>query len=173
MGTIGVFDSGVGGLSVLHELLKKNPNTHFVYLADTARLPYGDKSRDTLRELSHENIKFLLSQGADEIVIACHSASAHAADWLRGTFSIPIWDVITPSVKGALKATKTGSIGVIGTKATIRSLVHEKSIKEHLPNASIISQSCPLLVPLIEECGIEHKAIPLFLDEYLAPLIKE
>jgi glutamate racemase len=170
---VGVFDSGVGGLSVFHELVSKNKTTDFVYFADTARLPYGDKSRDQLRNISHENTKFLLDQGADLIVIACHSASAYAADWLRERFSVPIIDVITPSIKGALKATKNFRIAVLGTKATIRSSLHEKRLKELFPNTFVISQACPLLVPLIEECGVHHKAIPLFLHEYLTPLKEE
>lgn len=158
---IGIFDSGIGGLVVASELKKRLPNKKIVYFGDTARVPWGNKSEETIRRYSEEITSFLISKGVNEIVIACNTASALVADYLRRKFSNVIFhDVVDPCVQRVLEGEK-GNVLIIGTKATINSRVYEKFLKKRLPNESIYSQACPLFVPFIEE-GMQHD--PLFFE---------
>jgi glutamate racemase len=165
----GIFDSGVGGLSVAVLLKKRFADAGFIYLGDTAHFPYGDKSKENIQDYAYKNTRFLLDQGATVIVIACHTASALAADYLRKEFQgIPIYDVITPTIKKVLRH-NIGHIGIIGTRATIKSGVYERKINSH----TVISQSCPLLVSLIEEGWISRPETFSILGHYLSPLKKQ
>jgi len=147
---IGVFDSGVGGLTVVKEIKKCLPQVGVVYLGDTARLPYGTKSRETVIKYSLKNIAFLTRFQVQMVVIACNTASSYALSTLEQKLSIPVLGVVKPGVDMALKSTKNKRIGVIGTEATIRSRSYEREIKKR-GNYEVFSQSCPLFVPLIEE----------------------
>lgn len=171
---IGVFDSGLGGLIALKKIIKKCPNYSTIYLGDLAHLPYGNKSKQTVTELSIQNVKFLISKKATIIIIACNTASAYALPKLKSQFSKTIFlDVITPAVKKALSATKNNRIGVIGTKATIQSSAYSKAIKRINPRAKVKIQACPLLVPLIEEGWEKQPETFQILKKYLDPLKKE
>lgn len=148
---IGIFDSGIGGLTVVRAIMDELPGYDIIYFGDTARTPYGNKSGSTVIEYSLQNAEFLINQGAKMIVMACNTASSVAYDALKEKFNIPIHEVITPAVNCALDVTKKSIIGVIGTRATISSGIYEKKIKEKKPDAKIYSAPCPLLVPLVEE----------------------
>lgn len=149
---IGVFDSGIGGLTVIKALISKMPNEDFVYFGDTARLPYGTKSKKTVTRFSIENSMFLLTHKVKAIVVACNSASSLALVMLRKIFyTIPVIDVISPGVNEAVKQTKTNRVGVIGTRATISSGIYEKMLKKANPSIKVFSQDCGLFVPLVEE----------------------
>lgn len=146
---IGVFDSGIGGLTVLKELAHQFPHESFIYLGDTARLPYGSKSADTIRKYSEQNIQFLKKQDVKALVIACNSASTQVQETeIEG---LPIYNVITPGAQRALSMSASKRIGVLGTRATIGSQAYTKKIKELDPQAHVFSQACPLFVPLAEE----------------------
>ena len=155
---IGVFDSGVGGLTVVRELMSKLPQENIIYFGDTARVPYGTKSFETIKRFSLQNCNFLLSKGVKAIVVACNSASAAALETLQKYSPVPVFGVIDAGVNGALKATKNKRIGIIGTNATVRSKLHERKLKEIDPSIEVFSQACPLFVPIIEE-GLENKEI--------------
>lgn len=148
---IGVFDSGVGGLTVVKELLRQLPEENIIYFGDTARVPYGTKSNSTIIKFSIENILFLLKFKVKMIVVACHTSSSVSLPVIRRHFKIPILGVISPGAKEAVLSTRNNRIGIIGTRATILSGAYEKEIKELLPRAKIFTQSCPLFVPLAEE----------------------
>ena len=149
---IGVFDSGVGGLTIIKELFKKLPSYDVMYFADLARSPYGTKSKKTIEKFAKEITKFLIGRGAKIIIVACNTASAQAFDSLKKDFNIPIFNVITPAVEEASKVTRNKRIGIIGTRGTIQSKVYEKSFKElKKDNFQIFTKACPLLVPLVEE----------------------
>jgi len=165
---IGIFDSGIGGLTVLAEIKKKLPKYSVIYLGDLAHLPYGNKSPETIKRLSEKNSRFLISKGAKIIIIACNSASALAAPHLKRKFkNIPIIDVITPTVEAA-KSAESKRIGIIGTRATIASNVYNKKLKG--ANRKIFAQACPLLVHLIEEGWINRPETKKILRYYLRPL---
>jgi len=167
---IGIFDSGVGGMTVaeaVEQLLPKHP---LLYLGDLARTPYGTKSAQTIIDYSVENTKFLVENGAKIIVIACNSASSVATDRLRQEFSIPIIEVITPAVEQAISQSRTGRIGIIGTRATIRSGIYEGKIKEQAPDYKVFSKACPLLVSLVEEGWIGKRETKMILRRYLHDL---
>ena len=173
---IGIFDSGVGGLTVMRELRRLLPAEHLVYLGDTARVPYGNKSHATVTRYATEDVQFLLGKGVKMIVIACNTASAIAAPLLCEKFpDIPILGMIGPGSRAAVAATKNGRIGVIATAATIGSGAYETRIREVSGQAgqvpeTILSQACPLFVPLVEE-GETHSAITRLVSEkYLASL---
>lgn len=165
---IGIFDSGVGGLTVFKEIMKLLPNESIIYLGDTANLPYGDKSEEIVKNYSIANAKFLLKFEVKVIVIACNTASSVALKYLKEKLSIPIIGVIEPAVKGALFATRNNKIGVIGTHRTIQSEIYKNSLSSINPNLEIISKPCPLFVPLIEENFLEHEATKLIAKEYLS-----
>ena len=168
---IGVFDSGVGGLTVVKQIFKSLPEYRIIYLGDTARLPYGTKGKVSIQKWSRQNVKFLLNRGAKLIVIACHTSSAWAAGILKKEFKpFPIFEIITPGVKAALKTTRSKRIGVIGTPGTIRSRIYEKKLSAADPKLKIYSKACPLLVPLIEEGWIKRKETEEIAEFYLRPL---
>ncbi len=166
---IGVFDSGIGGLTVYKALKDKLPNERVIYLGDTARLPYGTKSAETIIKFSDGNALFLLTKNVKIIVVACNSSSAYALPYLQDKLEIPILGVIEPGAEAAVKCSKE-KIGVIGTSATINSGAYEKSILEKRPAARVISRDCPLFVPLVEEGWIDHQVTRLVAQEYLLPL---
>ena len=166
---IGVFDSGIGGLTVYKALKDKMPNEKVIYLGDTARLPYGTKSAETIIKFSEDNAQFLLSRDVKIIVVACNSASSYAIKPLQEKLKIPVFGVIEPGAEAAVKWSKN-SIGVIGTTATISSGAYEKMILEKKPGAKIIAKDCPLFVPLVEEGWLTHKVTRLVAEEYLLPL---
>ena len=167
---IGVFDSGIGGLTVVKEIRKILPQENIVYLGDTARLPYGTKSVDAIIQFSLENSRFLLSRGAKYLVIACYSSTSVAIDIVRKHVAVPVIGVIKPGVKKALEVTKTGKIGVIGTTLTIHSGAYEKAFREIDDRCEVVGRSCPLFVPLVEEGWLEHTATQLIAETYLKPL---
>lgn len=164
---IGIFDSGLGGLTVAHEVMRQLPNESFVYFGDTARVPYGPKSPDTVRRYSHEITGFLLEQGVKAVVVACNTATAHALSMLREELPVPVIGVIQPGARAAVAATRSGHIGVIGTVGTIRSGAYERAIRELAPELIITTRPCPLLVPLVEEGYIDRPATRLIAADYL------
>jgi glutamate racemase len=170
---IGIFDSGVGGLTVVREILKQLPNESIIYLGDTARVPYGIKSAETIKRFSIENTRFLSKFGVKLIVVACNTAAAIALDVLKKEVKIPVIGVIEAGVNAALGATKNGKIGIIGTEATIKSRSYERLIKKKSPLARSFSQSCSLLVPLVEEGWLSHKVTRIVIQEYLESLKQE
>ncbi len=168
---IGVFDSGIGGLTVLKELLKRLDGYKIVYFGDTARTPYGTKSPETIIRYAVEDTELLLGMGAKVIVIACHSASSVATEALRERFpEVPIFEVVTPSVKKALSVTKNKTIGVIGTRATIESGIYERLLKSEDPEVKVYGNACPLLVPLVEEGWIKKPETRSIVKKCLIPL---
>lgn len=168
--SIGMFDSGIGGLTVMQQLLHIMPRESIVYLGDTARLPYGEKSRETVIRYSIENAIFLLEKNIKFLVIACNTASAFALEKLQNIFNIPVIGVINPGAEKAVQVTKTGRIAVIGTKGTINSQAYQRAILQLDPKATVIPIACPLFVPLVEEQYLEHPAAKLIVQEYLRPL---
>lgn len=167
---IGIFDSGVGGMTVAHAMETLLPAHRLIYFGDLARTPYGPKSPETIIRYSLENTEFLLAKGAQIIVIACNSAASVATDILKSTYNVPIFEVITPAIVKASQATTSGRIGVIGTTATIKSAVYDKKLKELSPDSSIFSMPCPLLVPLVEEGWLQKQETKMILRRYLHPL---
>lgn len=155
---IGIFDSGIGGLTVAKEIMKQMPSESLVYFGDTARLPYGSKSKETIIRYSGQIYRFLRSKQVKAIVIACNTASAHALEALSAQSDIPLIGVIKAGAHAAARSTRNGRIGVIGTEGTVRSGVYEKTIKEENPEIEVLQKACPLLVPLVEE-GLAHDRI--------------
>ena len=167
---IGIFDSGVGGLTVARAIMQQIPGYDIVYFGDTAHTPYGTKSAQTVIGYTINNIKFLLSRGAELIVIACNTASSVVSAPVLKQFSVPIFEVITPAVKLAVQASKNLNFGIIGTRATITSGIYEKKIMENQPRASVYSVACPLLVPLVEEGWLDKAETAMIVKKYLQPL---
>lgn len=167
---IGVFDSGIGGLTVAGALLRQLPHERLIYFGDTARVPYGPKSPDTVRRYAHEISTWLIEQGVKAIVVACNTATAHALPSLQRDLPVPMIGVVEPGARAAVAAGR-GPIGVIGTAGTIASGAYAKAIWHVDPDATIVSQACPLFVPLAEEGLFDHPATRLIAREYLAPLI--
>jgi len=167
---LGVFDSGIGGLTVARALFERLPHESVIYFGDTARVPYGPKSPDTVRRYSAEILAYLLHRGVKAVVVACNTSTAHALGYLQAQSSVPVVGVIEPGARAAVAATKTGTIGVIGTAGTIASGAYERAIQALRPDARVHSQPCPLFVPLVEEGWFEHPAADLIACEYLAPL---
>ena len=157
---VGVFDSGVGGLTVAREIMRNLPSEKIVYFGDTARVPYGNKSKENVIRYSRQIIHFLLEQQVKAIVIACNTASAFALDEVRNEFDIPILGVIEPGARVAAQETKNKKIGVIGTEGTIGSGIHAAFLKKLDPGITVISKACPLFVPLVEE-GWLHDPVTL------------
>jgi len=170
---IGIFDSGVGGLTVLKEIRKLLPYERLIYLGDTARLPYGAKSKSAVIKFSLQNLDFLLKRKVKLVVAACNTASALAIPALKRASSVPIVDVLEPAVICAAKATRSKRIGVIGTRATINSAAYEKRIKKLDVFLKVISRACPLFVPLVEEGWLESASTLSIARTYLLPLKKE
>ena len=167
---IGIFDSGVGGMTVARAVEHLLPDHPLLYLGDIARTPYGTKSARTIIDYSVENTRFLVQQGAKIVVIACNTASSVATDRLRREFAIPIIEVISPAVRQAISSSRSGRIGIIGTRATIRSGIYEKMIRQHNPEYKVFSKDCPLLVPLVEEGWIGKRETKMILRRYLHDL---
>ncbi|MDF2672381.1 MAG: glutamate racemase [Clostridiales bacterium] len=167
---IGIFDSGIGGLTVVKEVMKILPGEDIYYFGDTARVPYGNKSPETITKFSFQNTRFLIDKDVKAIVIACNTASAFSIDSVKDNFSIPVLGVIEPGAYAAARETKSGKIGIIGTEGTIASRAYEKAIKKLLPNAEILGCPCPLFVPLVEEGWAGSKVSYLVAEEYLEPL---
>ena len=170
---IGIFDSGIGGLTVVHEVMRQLPHESIVYFGDTARVPYGPKSPDTVRRYSREIAGFLEAQDVKAIVVACNTATAHALPMLRASLSIPVVGVVEPGARAAVRQSAGGHIGVIGTHGTIQSRAYEHAIRALKPDARITVRPCPLFVPLVEEGWINHPATCLVAQEYLGPLIED
>ncbi len=164
---IGVFDSGIGGLTVLKKLSAFLPQESMVYFGDTARVPYGSKSNETVIEYAIQDSGFLLNKGVKLIVVACNTASAIALDVLQQKFRIPVMGMIEPGASAAIKASRNKRIGVIGTNATINNKAYSLKLKQLDPELEIFEKACPLFVPLAEEGWTEHKATYLIAEEYL------
>jgi len=170
MKSIGVFDSGVGGLTVVKELIRQLPTENIVYFGDTARVPYGIKSRETVIRFSIENILFLLKQDVKLICVACNTVSSFALPVIKNHFRVPIVGVLSPGVREAVYATRSGRIGLIGTKGTIKSKAYEKEIKQLLPKAKVTAVACPLFVPFVEEGWLGGDVVNNVARTYLKPL---
>jgi glutamate racemase len=166
-GAIGVFDSGIGGLTVLKELLGLLPGESFIYFGDTARVPYGNKSAETVIKFSKENVSFLMDRGVKFVVVACNTASAEALAELQETVPVPVVGVIEPGVRAAVQLSETSKIGVIGTAGTIRSQAYQKGIRGLDPKAHVFAKPCPLFVPLAEEGWIDTEITRMIASEYL------
>lgn len=168
--SIGIFDSGVGGLTVLRELTKTLPQEDTIYFGDTARVPYGTKSPDTVIRYSQEIASFLIKRDIKLLVVACNTASAVALPTLRRTLPVPVVGVIEPGAKRAAEATRSGIVGVIGTSGTIRSSAYSRAIKRINPDISVLARSCPLFVPLAEEGWTDNDVAQLTARLYLEEL---
>ena len=168
---VGVFDSGVGGLTVAREIMRQLPNERIVYFGDTARVPYGTKSLETIIKFSRQIVRFLKTQQVKAIVVACNSASAYALEVLEQEADIPIIGVIRSGARAAIDATKNGKIGVIATEATIGSGIYNRYIKENDANAAVLGKACPLFVPLVEEGLWEDPVTDEIAKRYLTELI--
>jgi glutamate racemase len=170
---IGVFDSGIGGLTVVKALRDLLPNEKIFYLGDTARVPYGGKSANTVERYSLEMTNMLVDEDVKAIVIACNSASAIALPKLEKILSVPVVGVIKPGAQAAINATRNRHIGVIGTRATIKSGAYEKALRELDPKIDISARACPLLVPFIEEGWLEDELTDQIIARYLEPLMRD
>lgn len=155
---IGVFDSGVGGLTVAREIIRQMPDERIVYFGDTARVPYGSKSRETVIRYSRQIIRFLLTKNVKAIVVACNTASAYALDTVEQEFDLPIIGVIKAGALTAVRATRNGKIGVIGTEGTIGSGIYTEVMSQMRPGIEVTGKACPLFVPLVEE-GLLHDSV--------------
>ena len=169
---IGIFDSGLGGLTVLSAIKSLLPNENIIYFGDTARVPYGSKSKQLIQDYSMQISNFLLKKNVKFIIVGCNSATALALDLLRERFSIPIIGVIKSGAKDAIKKSLNQNIGIIGTTATIKSGVYEHEIKKINNKVNIYSKSCPLLVPLVEEGWFSGNVVEKIIKYYLEPLFK-
>jgi glutamate racemase len=170
---LGFFDSGVGGLTVVRAAQQRLPHEDIIYLGDTARVPYGSKSPQTIREFAAQDIQFLLSHGVKAIVIACNTATAHALPTLREQFDVPILGVIESGVEAALSDPATDRVGIIATRGTIRSHAYQHALAQRKTGILIHEQSTPLLVPLIEEDWLDHPATDAALHTYLDPMVEK
>lgn len=168
---IGVFDSGVGGLTVAREIMRQIPNEKIVYFGDTARVPYGSKSKETVTRYARQIVRFLQAQDVKAIVVACNTASAYALDEIEKETDLPMIGVVKPGARVAAQATANGKVGVIGTEGTIGSSIYSRYIKEINPDASVIGKACPLFVPLVEEGLLQDPVTDEIAKRYLAELI--
>jgi glutamate racemase len=164
---IGVFDSGIGGLTVVRALLRQLPHEDLIYFGDTARVPYGPKGPDTVIRYSREITTFLLDQGVKAVVVACNTATAHALDTLRAEFDLPIVGVIEPGARAAVRATHSNHVGVIGTQGMVSSHAYDRAIHAANPDIQVTAKACPLFVPFVEEGWLDHEATRLVAREYL------
>ncbi len=170
---IGVFDSGIGGLTVVRALLERLPNENIVYFGDTARVPYGSKSPQVVREYTLDDTDFLLSKDVKMIVVACNTVSAVALDVVQKRAHLPVTGVIIPGAEAALNTTTSKRIGVIGTVGTINSNAYKNELKRLNNHSQVFSKACPLFVPLVEEGWLESKATELIAHDYLFTLTTE
>ena len=168
---IGVFDSGIGGLTVLKEIIKLLPHEDTIYLGDTARVPYGTKSAETVTRYSLEITDFLITKGIKLLVVACNTASAVALPALKERYGLPIIGVIEPGARKAVATTRTKKVGVIGTEGTIKSGAYEKAIKAIAPEIEVISKPCPLFVPLAEEGWTDNEVANAAADVTLTLIV--
>lgn len=168
---IGVFDSGIGGLTVVREIMRQIPNEKIVYFGDTARVPYGSKSKETVTRFSRQIVRFLQTHKVKTIVVACNTASAYALDELEKEIDIPMIGVVKPGAKVAAETTGNGKIGVIATEATIGSRIYNKYIEELKPEVTIWGKACPLFVPLVEEGLLKDPVTDEIAKRYLSELI--
>ena len=169
---IGIFDSGIGGLTVLKEIVRKLPDENIIYLGDTARVPYGIRSAETVTRYSFENTNFLLSQEIKMLVVACNTATAVSLEAVKKEYPLPVIGVLEPGARAAVAATKTRKIGIIGTEATINSGAYERAIKRLAPDIEVTSIACPLFVSLAEEGWTDNDVAELVAEKYLAPFRK-
>jgi glutamate racemase len=167
---IGLFDSGVGGLTVLKHLRRALPNERFIYLGDTARTPYGSKSSQTIRNYTQQCAQFLFEKEVKLLVIACNTASSALDQELLSELRMPVVGMIKPAAAEALKITKTFEIGVLGTRATISSTAYETEVRLLNPKAQVTALACPLFVPLVEENILDGKLVELAVEHYLKPI---
>ena len=167
---IGVFDSGLGGLTVVREMQKLLPEESVVYFGDIARLPYGSKSKETITEFSHQIMRFLLKHDVKAVIIACGTASANALEDLQKTYDLPITGVVEPGAREAARTTKNGRIGITGTEATIRSGAYDRLLAGLDPQIKVYSRACPLFVPLVEEGWFKDDITRSVVKRYLAEL---
>ncbi len=174
-GPIGVFDSGMGGLTVLKEIVAALPRRDTIYLGDTARVPYGVRSAETIRRYARENAEFLVGQGISALVVACNTATAVALDDLKARLPIPVFGVVAPGARRAAERAGRGVIAVLATEATVRSGAYERAIHAHAPGARVIGRACPLFVPLAEEGwsdnDVARATARLYLDDLRAERI--
>jgi glutamate racemase len=171
-GAIGVFDSGVGGLTVLHEIVTALPHEEAIYLGDTGRYPYGTKSAETITRYALENVEFLVARGIKMLVVACNSVSAVALDAIRARWSIPILGVIEPGARAAVARTRSRRVGVIGTEATISSGAYSHALRALAPALEIYVRACPMFVPLAEEGWTEGPIARQVVETYLGSLAR-
>ena len=169
---IGIFDSGIGGLTVVRQIHRVLPHEDLVYLGDTARVPYGTKSPGTVVRFACEDTQFLIQQNVKAVVVACNTVSAWALPTLERKFSVPIFGVIIPGAQAALKRSRNRRIGVIGTTTTIRSQAYNRAILARDDSARVFARACPLLVPLVEEGWTDNKITQAILRTYLSPLLR-
>jgi glutamate racemase len=170
---IGIFDSGVGGLTVADKVLRLLPGENVIYFGDTARVPYGNKSKETVTRFSKEIVRYLLRYKVKLVIVACNTASSLSLEALRHSFSVPIVSVITPGVEEALRVSTSGRIGVIGTDATVASNAYKKQIKRIDKQASVFQRSCPLFVPLVENRWLKDDITVRVAQRYLLPLLRK
>lgn len=170
---IGVFDSGIGGLTVVRQIRNILPNEEIFYLGDTARVPYGTKSQETVIRFACEDAQFLIEKGVKAVVVACNTASAWSLPVLSKRFGLPICGVIQPGAEAALISSRSKRVGVIGTAATVRSKAYKSALRDRLGKVQVFAQACPLLVPLAEEGWFMHPVTLKVLEEYLMPLVIE
>lgn len=169
---IGIFDSGIGGLTVVSQIHRVLPCEDLVYLGDTARVPYGTKSPDTVIRFACEDTRFLIQQNVKAVVVACNTVSAWALPTLERKFNVPVFGVIIPGGQLALSKTRNRRIGVIGTATTIRSMAYSRAILARDESARVYAQACPLLVPLVEEGWTNRRVTKAILRTYLSPLLR-
>lgn len=169
---IGIFDSGVGGLTVAKEILKSLPNENIVYFGDTARVPYGDKSTEVVTKYSKQIVRFLLTKNVKAIITACNTVSSNSLEALRAEFDVPFVGVVEPGVKSAVSTTVNKKVGVIGTEATIRSNMYSRLIHEADSSIEVFSKPCPLFVPLAEEGWYDNDVARLTAEIYLNELVR-
>ena len=168
---LGVFDSGVGGLTVVRALRELLPDESIIYLGDTARVPYGSKSPDTIRRFSVEDTQFLVGHGVKAVIVACNTATAHALPLLQSTVRVPVIGVLEPGVEATLSDPNCERVGIIGTAGTIRSSAYQYALAMRKPGLQIHAIPTPLLVPFVEEGWTDHPALESVLREYLTPLL--
>jgi glutamate racemase len=170
---IGVFDSGVGGLTVVKEIMNQIPGETIIYFGDTARVPYGAKSKETVITYTRQIIRFLMKMGVKIIVVACNTATAFALETVNKEFDIPIIGVVKPGAKVAAKATKNGRIGVIATEGTIRSRIYNEYLSKTDPQVEVYGKACPLFVPLVEEGLIDDPVTKEMARRYIGELLEK
>jgi glutamate racemase len=169
-GPIGIFDSGIGGLTVVRAIHALLPDESTIYLGDTARVPYGPKSPATVERYALEILDWLVAQGVKAVVVACNTATAHALESLRAASPVPVIGVVEPGARAAVAATHGGVVAVIGTSGTIASGAYRRALLSRRADLRIVEQACPLFVPLVEEGWFDHPAARLVAEEYLAPI---